>query len=86
MAKCGGCGADIIWGETVGGKRQPFDREPNAGGNRLLVGRGPDEPPLVLIAGEVAAYLPMPEQEALVGARYMPHHATCPNAEDYRKS
>lgn len=76
MAKCDGCGAAIVWAETLDGKRQPFDREPDEKGNRVLLGRGPVRPPLAIPSSNV---VPCPEETL-----YMPHHAVCPDAERFR--
>ena len=57
----------------------PLDREPNPGGNTVLV-LAPD---YALLGGLLAVpvdLLPPPS-----GVRYMPHLATCPNAEEFRK-
>jgi hypothetical protein len=86
VAKCDGpnCDAEIVWAETPAGAKQPFDREPDPKGNRVLLGRGPDRPPLAIPASIVEGTGAL---EAKVGAgeplldecRYVPHHATCPD-------
>jgi len=73
-----------VWAETPRGKRQPFDRKPNAKGNRILLGRGPDRPPLAL---PLECFNPQigEEQRAIMGAIYMPHHATCIAVKEFRE-
>lgn len=88
MAECDGpnCDAQVVWAETPEGSRQPFDREPDPKGNRILIGRGPDKAPLALnlkvLSDDVlgGALHDQIRQEAT----YMPHHATCPDAEQFR--
>lgn len=73
MSKCKGCGAPIAWAEwSSSGSPIPLDPNPNANGN------------LALVAGKVHRY--GPEDERLLRERYMPHHATCPKADDFRPS
>ena len=84
MAICNGCGAAIVWAETADGKRQPFDREPDREGNRILLGRGPNRPPLALPLERIDPHFG-DEQVKTLGAIYMPHHATCPNVADFQK-
>jgi hypothetical protein len=80
VAKCDGCGADIVWAETPSGAKQPFNREPDAKGNRVLLGRGPDKPPLALSRAAVDVGRIYDEG----GIYYVPHHATCPEVESFR--
>jgi hypothetical protein len=85
--RCDGpnCGAEVVWAETLEGKRQPF--EPNPEGNRVLLGRGLERLPLALPLTQI-------EDDSGIGgflhtrlreeAAYMPHHATCPDVERLR--
>lgn len=90
MAKCDGpnCGEDVVWAETANGKRQPFNREPDPKGNRVLLGRGPDRPPLAIRAD---ALDPDDIHEDgytlsdLEACHYMPHHATCADVDQFRR-
>lgn len=87
MSVCDGkdCDAQIVWAENPATRTlQPFDREPTPDGNRVLLGRGPNRPPLAIDAKLID---PGPGMlgNAIDECRYMPHHATCPNAEDYRR-
>jgi len=87
VASCKGCGAAIVWAVTPEGKRQPFDRVPDSKGNRVLLGRGPDRPPLALPINVLVGGPEEPRNlnDGLRGqVAYMPHHATCPFVEDFR--
>lgn len=80
-AACRGCGAPVVWALTLHGSRQPFDREPNPDGNRALLTRG-DGPPLAVPREAVAG-------DRITDARlrlflWMPHYATCSDAERFR--
>lgn len=80
---CSKCRAPLLWAATVNGKMQPLNREPDPAGNvRLtdefcLTKRG------VLQRGEVvkAATLDLFDDRPT----YMPHFASCPFAEEFRK-
>lgn len=80
---CSRCKAEITWCATVNGKMQPIDRQPNPAGNLRLVDeyvqtqRGILQRVLVAKPGELSL-----DDD---GVRYMPHHATCPDVEDFRK-
>lgn len=84
---CSKCAAPLLWAATVNGKMQPLDADPNPAGNIRLTGgfkatkRG---------ALPACAVIPKAELEpsllpAVVEDRYMPHHATCPNADEFRR-
>lgn len=81
MAECDGpnCTAEVVWAETTDGRRQPFDRVPTEDGNRYLLGRGPNRPPLAVAVSAIdeGGY-------DLRECRYMPHHATCVDVERFR--
>jgi hypothetical protein len=73
IAKCGSCGASIVWACTEKGKMIPIDAIPRADGNMILT---PDGIAHVLIP------------DGLFGTedeRYMTHWATCPDAKQHRK-
>lgn len=75
-ATCAGCGAEIIWCVTQNGKRQPVDAEPNPKGNlelRDVLNRFDPVSVVIDLWSD-------PNCE-----RFMPHHATCPNADEFRK-
>lgn len=84
MATCKGCGKPVVWAETPDGHKQPFDREPNSEGNRILLGRGPHRPPLVLPLEHLDPPYGQP-QVATMDCIYMPHHATCAKVDDFRQ-
>jgi len=77
---CSSCGAPIIFKQTVTGKQMPLDAEPNADGNVQLGWIGGEEVALLLAepgdraAAQIAGHL-----------LYMPHFATCPNADEHRR-
>lgn len=69
---CKSCGAAIRFAITVNGKKIPLNFLPDPKGN------------IRLQDGLKAFYLKKDDQYD--GERYMPHHATCPNAAEYRKT
>lgn len=72
---CRSCNADIIWAVTTRGKLMPVDAKPADGGNVELVDR-PGVAPLAIVHSQ-------PPLDA--GPLHMPHHSTCPDAEDWRR-
>ena len=78
--RCRGCGAEIIFIRTVGGKTIPVNPEEvayeqKAGGSLKIVTPN----------GEVfSAEQPADPQKA-TGIGYISHFATCPNADSFRK-
>ena len=73
-ANCKSCGAAILWAQTPKGKWIPLDAEPSPEGQMFINCIG------------LAARLSAEELTAFLENRYMPHHATCPNAASYRKA
>lgn len=82
MPACKGCGAAILWAVTLDERAIPLDAEPNDAGNIAMTGRqsrtrrgmpGPE----CEVAGPVGLF---PDGRK----RYMPHHATCPEVEQFR--
>lgn len=73
-SNCRACGAPMIWAKTVNGSLQPFDAEPSEKGN-------------VVIKDGIAHVIKedLFSEEAPEGQRFMPHHATCPEAKKFRK-
>lgn len=81
-AECTSCSARILWAITVNKRPIPLDLPPRADGNIRLTG------------ATVTAYNKRrgPECEVITngslfdddGPRYYPHHATCPNADQWR--
>lgn len=82
-SRCSKCHAPILWALTVNDKPQPLDAEPNDAGNlRLLdefiaTDRG--------VVQRVVVVKPGTMEFGDSGARYMPHHATCPHADQFRR-
>lgn len=82
---CKGCERPILWVETEKGARMPLDPEPVEAG-RVIIRMGPQmgqETAHAETAEETANRLKCPIPAGRVA--YMPHHATCPNVEDFRK-
>lgn len=84
-ALCKGCLKPIFWVKTEKGRNIPLDKEPVEGG-RVIVRMGPEMGKAtahIETAEEIAARLKCPEPAGRVA--YMPHHATCPKAGQFRK-
>lgn len=74
------CGAPIRWALTEAtGVAIPLDYEPNPDGNVILL-RG-SEPPVARTLGPLELLIENPDTP-----RYMPHHATCPDVELFRRA
>lgn len=84
MSACRGCGAPIRWVRTVHGNLMPIDPDPD--GNVELVddtGTPVDAAALDRFSRTVTAVVHA--QPTLTGGdRWMPHHATCPDADQFR--
>lgn len=77
---CSSCGAPIRWARTVNGKAMPLDADPVPSGNVRLGWIG---------GKQVAILLTDPAERAaaqIEGPVYLPHFATCPNANEHRKA
>jgi hypothetical protein len=86
---CRSCGADVVFVVTTGAHLMPIDAVPVAEGNVVLTGRhvfsvggarGPEA--RVELAGQLSLDA-LVETEA--PPRYLPHFATCPEADDWRR-
>jgi hypothetical protein len=76
---CRSCGATIVWAETVSGVSMPVDAAPHPEGNvQLLQPDDPRSPPFATVYGKRKR--PPPGAELR-----MPHHSTCPDAEQWRR-
>lgn len=84
MARCRSCGAPIRWAVTTHGRMMPLDAEPNPDGNVTFTGRR--RPSRAGDAPEVHVHAVGQRGLDVEDApdRYMPHHATCPQADDWR--
>lgn len=81
MAKCRGCGAEIIWIKTPAGKSMPCDSEPvpywqKAGASGKVVTPN----------GEVISCEFSGELSRATGRGYIPHWSTCPAAGSFKKN
>lgn len=74
LSPCRSCGAEIIWAETVNGKRIPLDAEPNSEGTFDLSEPIPGCTPEATYTKKGTA----PE--------LMSHFATCPEAASWRRT
>ena len=80
MAYCKGCGKLIVWTRTPGGKSMPCDPEiiyyvQKAGGSKKIVTPN----------GEVLSAELADDPQKATGIGYIPHWATCPKANGFRK-
>ena len=81
IGQCRSCRAPVIWARTEAGKRMPLDPEPTADGNVR-----PDIPNRYDGEGNVlVAVLGPLEREAHDGPLHVPHFATCPDADRWRR-
>lgn len=72
--RCRSCGQHIRFAFTTSGKRIPLDVDPTPLGNVRLIDA---------IAHVVSNTIDMFDVDD-DGVRYMPHHATCPHAHEWR--
>ena len=72
MGVCKSCRASILWATSARGTPMPVDVRPDERGNLTLAVAGKD------LHARVEPDAPAP--------RYMPHHATCPDAARHRKA
>jgi len=85
MSRCRSCDAEIIWAATEAGKSMPLDAKPDPFGNVELScdrsGRHPRRKPVAT----VLAGLFLAEAQSAGRELFMPHHATCPQGDAWRK-
>ena len=74
-ASCGSCGAPMRWVTPLAGKPMPLDAEPNPEGNVEMVTTPAGPRAKVHAKG----------QGGLLGERWMPHHASCPQGREWRR-
>jgi hypothetical protein len=77
---CKKCKAPIRWAVTGNGSPIPLDPEPNPAGNVRLTERCCGSPPAAEVLGKARQVAARAGREVL----YMPHHATCEFADDFR--
>lgn len=79
MSRCRSCDAEIFWVTTEAGKSMPLDALPKLDGN-VMLHRQSGKAVATVLAGLFLA-------EARDSGRvlYMPHHATCPQGQAWRK-
>lgn len=81
MSICKGCGKEIKWIRTIGGKKMPVDPEAvfvtvREGSERFVTEEG------AVISGRSARLDEIHDQTPLA---YVPHWKTCPKAADFRQ-
>ena len=78
--KCRGCGADIVWISTPGGKSMPCDAEP------VLYREQAGAPgKIVTPNGQVLSCELDVAPENATGVGYISHFSTCPQAGQFRR-
>lgn len=75
---CRACHAEIVFAGTVNGRAMPVDLLPEPGGNVRLLDRDG------LAIAEVLGPLEQQIAEDAGEHLHWPHHATCPNADEFR--
>lgn len=88
VAHCSSCQAEIRWVATKNAKPQPINAEPDGKGNIRFL-----EPAVyrATVRGALRAIEVIPKAELAAEMfpdgrdRYMPHHATCPDVDQYRR-
>lgn len=81
LSICKGCGKEIKWIRTIGGKKMPVDPEAvfvtvREGSERFVTEEG------AVISGRSAR---LDEIGGRTPLAYVPHWKTCPNAADFRQ-
>jgi hypothetical protein len=80
MAKCRGCGADIIWIKTPGGKSMPCDPIPVMYWEKA---KAPGK--VVTPNGEIKNCVFEGDLDKATGVGYISHFSTCPQADRFKK-
>ncbi len=76
MSTCRGCGAEILWGLTAKGARIPLDPKPE---KRVVLAPVFERDDLGFVKAVIH------DERAQVVDTFTPHHATCPEAERFRR-
>ena len=80
MSRCKACGAPIVWIKTPGGKSMPCDAQPVT-----YKAQSKAKDKIVTQNGEVISCIIAPADiNQATGIGYIPHWATCPNADNFR--
>ena len=80
MSRCKGCGAEIVWIKTAGGKSIPCDPE-----QRVYWAKTGGKDKIVTLNGEVCSADLSGEPNKASGVGYISHFATCPMAGSFRR-
>jgi hypothetical protein len=80
VTKCKSCGADVIWTVTENNMRMQVDAEPNLKGRFMLREPVSGGAPLSVHVNLFS------DTDGDDGLRYVPHFATCPDADKWRRS
>lgn len=80
MGKCKGCGAEIIWIMSPSGKLIPCDPEQVTYWQKTKANGK-----IVTPNGEVISCEFYGDPQSATGIGYVPHWATCPNADKFRR-
>lgn len=82
--RCGGCTAQITWCITEGNRRrQPVNSHPDPTGNLVVYA---DERGTLISRVELYGVVGLLEPADTPADRWVPHHATCPAAPQYRRT
>ncbi len=81
MAKCKGCGAEIIWIKSAGGKSIPCDPE-----NVMYWAKPKAKGKVVTPNGEVISCEFSGERDWATGIGYVSHWSTCPKGGQFRRA
>jgi hypothetical protein len=80
---CRSCRAPIVWATTEQGKAMPIDQGPVDNGNVYFIEQGPT--PKVRVLSDPQPTLEE-DADSADGLRYLSHFATCPQADQWRRS
>lgn len=80
VSQCRSCGASIRWVVSTKGNRMPIDASPHPNGNLYLTKRALDGQWCASAIGQESL-----EAARSMGRAYISHHATCPQAQQWRR-
>lgn len=82
LAECEACKAHMLWALTPSGAKQPIDYRPSENGNVLLLQpSGLGELLAIVLTGDT-----LNRARARGMDLRLPHHASCPNADEFRRA